>query len=356
MISWTAVNYRPTCEYLNVQCLAVSGNNIFAGTDGSGIYLSTDNGTSWIAANNGIANTTVYCLAMNVNHIFAATGGPIYLSINNGKSWTVSDSNLAANCLAVSDSNIFVGFSGVYLSTNNGKTWNAAADYGLTYTLVTSLAVSGSTIFAGTDPGSTGMFPYGGGVFFSTNNGTSWTAIDSGITRYVSALAVSGSTIFAAFDEGVFFSTNNGKGRTMVNFGLGGREGRATSLAVSDSNIFAVTIFGGIGSVWRRPLSQITRVINSKSQNEMLQQANLKISPSNTTHIVTIEFYLLHSDQVSLKIYNLSGREILTWANRSLSSGAQRFSWNKKDAAAGCYVIRLQVGSNVCIKNIPISM
>ena len=46
-----------------------------------------------------------------------------------------------------------------------------------------SLAVSGTNLFAGT---------YGGGVFLSTNNGTSWTAVNTGLTNTdVYALAVS---------------------------------------------------------------------------------------------------------------------------------------------------------------------
>ena len=40
----------------NVSSLAVSGNNIFAGTSGSGFYLSTNNGSTWTqtAMNNQI--------------------------------------------------------------------------------------------------------------------------------------------------------------------------------------------------------------------------------------------------------------------------------------------------------------
>jgi hypothetical protein len=42
----------------NIRCLAVSGGNIFAGTDG-GVYLSTNNGTSWTAVNSGLTNALV---------------------------------------------------------------------------------------------------------------------------------------------------------------------------------------------------------------------------------------------------------------------------------------------------------
>ena len=53
---------------------------------------------------------------------------------------------------------------------------------------VHSYTVSGTNLFAGTN----------GGVFLSTNNGTGWTAANTGLTnRYVYALAVSGMDLFA---------------------------------------------------------------------------------------------------------------------------------------------------------------
>jgi len=55
-----------------------------------------------------------------------------------------------------------------------------------------ALAVSGTNLFAGT---------WGSGVFLSTNNGTSWTAVNTGLGSggelTVSARAVSGMNLFA---------------------------------------------------------------------------------------------------------------------------------------------------------------
>ena len=48
-----------------VQCFAVSGTNIFAGTDGGGVFLSTNNGSNWTAVNNGLTNLTVYTLVFS---------------------------------------------------------------------------------------------------------------------------------------------------------------------------------------------------------------------------------------------------------------------------------------------------
>ena len=56
-------------------------------------------------------------------------------------------------------------------------------------TTLTSLAVSGSDLFAGTTVG---------GVYVSTDNASTWTAINSGLTtNYVTAIAATGSNVFA---------------------------------------------------------------------------------------------------------------------------------------------------------------
>jgi len=77
---------------------------------------------------------------------------------------------------AVSGTNLFAGtIGGVFLSTNNGTSWTAAST-GLTNYYVWALAVSGTNLFAGT---------YGGGVFLSTNNGTTWTAASAGLPNTI---------------------------------------------------------------------------------------------------------------------------------------------------------------------------
>ena len=118
-------------------------------------------------------------------------------------------------CLAASGTNLFAGtYVGVFLSTNNGTSWTEV-NSGLTNTNVRSLAVSGTNLFAGT---------HGGGVFLSTNNGASWTAVNNGlVSPFVYAFAVSGGNLFAGTlgnGGGVFLSTNNGTSWTLVNNGL----------------------------------------------------------------------------------------------------------------------------------------
>ncbi len=139
------------------------------------------------------------------------------------------------NCFAVSGTNIFTGTGhGVFLSTNNGESWTAINN-GLKFSFVLSFAISGTNIFAGTG---------GGGIFLSTNNGESWAAVNNGLTnKMVGAIAVIGTNIFAGTGGGgIFLSTNNGESWTAVNNGL--TNANVAAIAVNGTNLFAGTSGG----------------------------------------------------------------------------------------------------------------
>src|ERR1022692_735369 len=68
-----------------INCLAVSGTNIFAATIGKGIFLSNNDGSSWTPVNNGLTDTLATALAVSGTNVFAGTNGKgIFLSTNNG--------------------------------------------------------------------------------------------------------------------------------------------------------------------------------------------------------------------------------------------------------------------------------
>src|ERR1700730_5967555 len=65
---------------------------------------------------------------------------------------------------------------------------------------VNAMAVNGNTLYAGTY----------GGVFKSTDNGVSWTAVNTGLANpWVNALALNGNNLFVGHGySGVSLSTN----------------------------------------------------------------------------------------------------------------------------------------------------
>jgi photosystem II stability/assembly factor-like uncharacterized protein len=124
--------------------------------------------------------------------------------------------------------------AGIFLSKNDGSSWTAVNN-GLTDLTVYSLTINGTNIFAGTEIG---------GVFRSTNNGTSWSAVNAGFTgSEIYSFAVSDTHLYAgAFWGGVFRSTDDGN--SWSNSGLY----YVLSLLKTDGYLYAGT---GASQVWR---------------------------------------------------------------------------------------------------------
>jgi outer membrane protein assembly factor BamB len=144
---------------------------------------------------------------------------------------------------------------GVFLSTDNGSSWSQVST-GLTNTNVHALVVSGTNLFAGT---------FGGGVFLSTDNGSSWSAVNNGLTStYIYSLIFSGENLFAGTDDGLFLSTNNGSSWTHINTGL--PNSSIYDFAISGTNLFAGTGSGVLlstnnGSSWTAVSSGLTTTL-----------------------------------------------------------------------------------------------
>jgi|WetSurMetagenome_2_1015567.scaffolds.fasta_scaffold53352_2 hypothetical protein len=312
--SWIAANNG--LSNLNVKSIVVSGGNIFTGTSG-GVFISTDDAASWTPVNNGLTNQDVFCIAISGSNMFAGTGGNgVYLSTNNGQNWNTVNTGLTnqiIKCLAISGTKLFAGTggNGVYLSTNNGTSWSEA---GLTYLYVHSLQVSGSNLFAGME---------GAGVQLTTNNGTNWSP--AGLAyQYVYSMTISGTNFFAGTGvNGVCLSTNNGQNWTQVNQGFGTLPA-IYSLLIANNYIFAGT---DGHSIWRRSYSDFVGVKNISSNiPDKFSLSQNYPNPFNPTTIIRFSVpengkWKMENNFVSLKIYDIIGKEVTTLINEKLQPG-----------------------------------
>lgn len=272
---------------LGITSFAISGTNIFVGTNASGIFLSTDNGASWDTVNSGLESHMVNCIVVKGTNLFAGCWNDdyprpitcgLYLSTNNGLSWsadTVGLSNNSVTTLATYGGNIIAGtpwnpFSrqqgGVYLSTNNGADWkNISTEWppmdSASIITVEKVAIlpngeGSSNLFASCWNAGMGAYPvtWVSNLYMSSNDGTSWTTVNSGLTNsLVEDFEMSGNSIFVGtlwFDTkpgGIYLNTNNGSSWTKVNSDLPKDSSFsvwsfATSPSESgDTNIFAGT-------------------------------------------------------------------------------------------------------------------
>ena len=147
------------------------------------------------------------------------------------------------NTIVVSGNNIFAGtqLNGVYLSTNAGKNWTSV-NTGLPAegNTVNVLAISGSSIFAGTN----------NGMYLSTNNGSNWSGINYGLISgsgqgcSVLSAVISNNFVYAGTNYGVYLSSDNGSSWTQMN--NNGLPTNASIIAITayESNIFVGTVNG----------------------------------------------------------------------------------------------------------------
>jgi hypothetical protein len=199
------------------------GTSLFVGTEGT-CYRSTDYGITWNALS-GFSNViwgAAYTFLSKGDTLFAGCGAEygVYYSTDNGDSWSVTSGIWNLNpwggypgvlSLLENGSTMYAGtVNGVFKSSDNGLNWVTCYP-AMANIPISSFAVSGDYIFAGTanyfeDPNLTPL-----GIYRSGDNGTTWTPVNTGLgSMDVFSLTVNGTDLFAGTASGIFKSTNNG--------------------------------------------------------------------------------------------------------------------------------------------------
>ena len=356
-----------------VTSLAVSGNNIFAGTNVNGVYLSTNNGSSWMLTD---LNRNIYSLAALGGIIWAGTGNGIYNSTNNGNNWTLISTPMNSQdvmCLVIFGNDIFAGTfwnggnHGVYHSSNNGSSWTYC---GLNGETPNSFAKLNSTIFAGTKESK---------IYLSTNNGTNFTQTSFNYQcGEIYALATLGNNIFAGADSGIYVSNNYGTSWTQNAF----YHQQVTSFAITGSNIFAGVPYDGVylstnngtnwiaksqgftgsplvktilisnnyiyagmwgQSIWRRPIAEMIGIKNIST--EIPAKYSLSQNYPNPFNPTTkIKFDVVRLGDVKIVVYDIMGREVLTLVNESMQPGTYETTFDASSLSSGIYFYTLTAG------------
>ena len=233
-------------------------------------------------------------------------------------------------CLAISGTSIFAGTSGggIYHSTDNGTSWTEVNN-GLTYGYVRTLKFLGTSLFAGT---------WGGGVYISTDNGTSWTASNVGLTATdVYSLATSDMNLFAGTKgNSIFLSTDNGVNWTWTGIGL--ITGWVLSLAVLDTNLFA----GSYDHVWRRPLSEMITDVEPDTDLIIADFSLQQNFPNPFNPSTRISWQVPEGGWQTLKVYDLLGNEVATLVDQYKPAGKYEVEYDASSLTSGVYFYQLK--------------
>ncbi len=278
--------------------------NLFIATGASGLYVSENDGTTW--GDEGNLSDSLYPFPA---YVFSTTWGSIFevgpheIERGIGMDGQVFDS--IANVppfksgisMASNASGLIVagGTGGLFFTLDTGNYWAQITPKWATTNTDYILAVDGNgDIFVGTNSTDGRQ----GGISVSKDTGRSWQDISSGLTTdTINALAFSNNgELFAATDNGVFKYNPSGSG---------------VKTTTSDA------------------IASLT-----------LQQN----TPNPVSSSTAIQFSVQEAGPVSLRIFDVTGREVATIANGFYAPGTYTVSFDVHSFVDGAYYYRLESG------------
>jgi photosystem II stability/assembly factor-like uncharacterized protein len=371
--------------------------------DRNGILRTTDAGTTWV-------NETIHLSAVfhwNAISFFDSLNGGIagdqnvWSTTDGGISWKpltvpVRQKILSIFCLGAGEFYVGTDSGWVYNTSDTGRTWNAekisewpirslftyrgptilgVSKYALTpYSLCTQYLIPppswdervlpyfqglGSEAFDAeySNGGGPGFIVGVGGDFVSapvvlrkSMSDTAWTVATTGILG-IGALrgvsAPSANVIYVCGTQGMLFkSTNAGDAwnttavPTIRNLNAIYFYDENRGFAVGDSGVILYTSSGGVTGVRDRGGELPTAY--ALEQNY----------PNPFNPSTTIVFHLPERSFVSLKVFDVLGREVATLVSEELQSGDYPVTWQAAGFPSGVYFYRLQAASFVETKRL----
>jgi len=330
-----------------VRALALSGDTVFAGSDGGGVFISKDGAANWAEVNSGLTSSRIWTLAVSDSNIFAGTyGGGICRSSDNGTNWIGVNNGLTNSfvlSLVVSDTTIYAGTEdGIFKTTDNGDNWFQVDDSPVStqYGSYQCMAVTGSHIFVGSY----------NGLFHSPDNGTNWSDVSSGLPyNWVMDIEILDENVFALTNWGnISLSTDYGASWTIINEGV--IDTVLTAIAVSDAFIYADAGYGM--GIMRCSLSSILAGLDGKEgEGPLPPDISIIYNYPNPFSLSTkMLFDLPESGFVTLKVYDCSGRELHTLLDKYLPAGMHSVDFEPTNLSSGWYIYKFQAGDLVEIR------
>lgn len=370
-------------DYKNVNDVASRKGTLFAATS-SGLFVSYNGGTTFYQASLPAATPQyTYSFASIGDSLFISTGQGALVSTTNDTVWTKVNASPTSGYLYSYKGILFVDNSGINRSSNRGQTWQPVTNIPSSFQAGEFTAIGSKLLY---------VSAYGNGIYVSTDAGINWTQSNSGLgkdTSIVSLCSMNGTLIastttnptdsniiYQSIDEGstwqriakqpvsgmlrslyvagssifgeaygkLYRSTNGGSMWLNVNSGLSTSISGISSFAIVSDTLYAGTTVG----VWKRPLSDFGITDVRRAGNGVPEQYSLSQNYPNpfnpTTHL---QFSISNFQFVTLKVYDLLGREAATLVNETKSPGAYEVNFDAKNLSSGVYLYQLRAGTHV---------
>jgi hypothetical protein len=99
------------------------------------------------------------------------------------------------------------------------------------------------------------------------------------------------------------------------------------------------------GKLYGDTTNVITSVLRDPTSDQPGEFVLYQNYPNPFNPKTSFEFQVLSSKLVSIKVFDLLGREVATLVNEELMPGSYRTRWDAADMPSGVYFYRMQVGN-----------
>ena len=338
------------------ECFLRFKDKIYAGTTQGGVVSSMDDGASWVI--NGIPGGFVHSLVEVKDSIFAGISSinyqsdiGIYITADQGDNWSPASNGLpnpisVTKIIVVPESLqygkiIFLATNkGVYHSSDNGNNW-LPSNNGIGNDNIWTMAAT----YASTNSG-LNLFAASKNYFFISNDlGESWISSTTG-PKYESSLRLYSypeypgldSVLFAIINyKKIFMSSDQGQNWESIGDGLEGAH--IYDIDINSNYLYAGTSRG----VWKRPLSEIMLISSADSKPTHYTLMQNYPNPFNPT--TTIRYSIPLQSLVTIKIFDILGRELETLINEEKQAGTYEITWNATNRPSGIYFYKIKAGN-----------
>ena len=347
-LSWTAMNPISNSAEI-IQTITSFEGQLFVGTFAHGVFKSTDSGVSWDQINTGLSGLGAQYISAFVtwqNKLIMGTyGAGTYVLNADMQSWSpfgnlpLNISGTVYSMTSIGDTLIAgAGANGyIYKLTPGSNQWEEINFSGGLLLSALSFAHHEENLYMGSH----------NGVWKSSNNGLKWDYAGNGLestagwelivrsyqkTLYAMASVKNVTYIYRSDDAGQNWTLD-----------IQPKPGFSSDMEVFGDRLFVANEDG----LWYRDLSTTDVDKDKELPNDFLLSQNYP-NPFNPSTV--IEFHLPSEGFVTLKVFDVLGREVKTLLNEYRAQGRHTVTFDAKNLAGGVYFYQLKTKNRVLTK------
>lgn len=321
-----------------VEAVSVSpSGDLYAATFVDGIYRSINNGDSWEFVSNDVIER--YNFKAVTDSILVDAAFPnLKISTDRGSSWNITniESDIWSSSILYNKNKIYLhGYTNfenkIFITTDTGKTF-------LEITVPVSLyGENGLAINS-----SNHLFLTSDGIYFSESPYINWSKLyqSSSYSIFIDLV----DNIYSSVVDGIIHSNNNGNHWELI-FTENISRAFAHDLKIEDNSLFIATNSYGLYEL-QIPTS-IDDEVNFITNYHLFQNYP---NPFNSS--TNVKYSIPQSGRVSIKVFDLMGREVTTLLDRYQEAGSYDLIFQAHDLASGIYFYQLQASEFTATKKL----